>query len=1073
MTERSDQTSTLTITLAELRESVDGLDIPEDRPTRVNVRTPGATAPLLIVRRGKGEQVIVLNNGAVDLQKSHREPVFQRSSWWREIEHHQIYVCDPQTVGPEALRLAWMQNSASAWIAEEIAEAVRLIAVELGANGPKDRTYFGSSAGGYAALVQLQWDPDASAIINNAQFDWTRWYSHQVQDVLDLHHPGENAQTLRRKRSGRTSALDNLAATDRSVKVDYYINLGSDYDRKIQLPIWQKFVIQHPEIAGQFTTHYYNDPTSGHNPLSKSDVISILAAPRKLDVELPHRSNITPSERPPEKTGGAMNRNSFDVKIAALGDEVRARVDVLNDITFSTSGTEYAFYLLKDQEIVSRTGYQDGNAIVFRPEDDGNYAVKAFISTPAGKIGVRSEVIRFTAPSPSAPAPDAAASPVAELEALLAAGGRDAGAAVTDPLPPLPYTPLDYPHDDYMVIQRDAQLPNTDFDDLLKDTGLKLSRWSSSPGYETLVLATPRQTKQNECPKFLFSGLTRTSDRFIFGRYDLQSQDTSQIDESIGDFSLVTFDGSSVHVSTDYFGISKIYYYSGNGISAVSNRYHLLILGLKASDVSLKLNRDKVLANIEANTQVFTQNFVHEMDIEGCFQLPSDRALVMNETRITAVESELARDLARRDLPRETYEASIRAAAAEVIDNLRIVLEHPRFDHVRVDLTGGMDARIIFAALTHLTDYRDKISIHTADSAATPEDLGISLMLTKACEFQYDVVPRVISPERLSDSLQQIQSIHLGGYYGHKPKSSVQEMPRTLRTNGFYGEITARPYYARLLFGRPLESAGARDYAVRHVSRIPRDRRPFSRAPQLEELFASALESLPGDSTAEIYDMHYLFFRNGYHCSDKWFNQTLAPGWGPLQSKLLFKLKHATFHEFKSIKVQLDITDELNINVSRLPYGRAKDNQQRSEMIASGALLKEGPDNSHLDFTHISSEDMARYSASESVRSKRTTRSRTADDQAIRADNAAFPEFWRILFYRSVIKFCDLVELDDYERAELCAYALEAAQSSGDLPDTRTNLLLNKLLSACHQADIITDAKAQANAITEDSEDQA
>lgn len=271
----SSETTTLQMNLDELSNATDDVFV-VDEPRRINLTFPEGTVPLLIVRRKDAERLVILNNGAMDLDRSKGRPVFQRSSWWHEIGAHQLYVCDPGTVGSGALMLNWMQSSPPSWLIHKLAKAIRVISRILGVDNGVHRTYFGSSAGGFSALSCLAYDPKANAIINNAQFDWTRWYAPQVRKVLEARFPGHTAADIRTKWPHRANALESLIRRKSSQTVDYWINLASDYDRTVQMPFWNKMLENHPVVAANFTMHCYYDEASGHNPLTRQQTLEIL-----------------------------------------------------------------------------------------------------------------------------------------------------------------------------------------------------------------------------------------------------------------------------------------------------------------------------------------------------------------------------------------------------------------------------------------------------------------------------------------------------------------------------------------------------------------------------------------------------------------------------------------------------------------------------------------------------------------------------------------------------------------------------------------------------------------------------
>ncbi|MBN6754223.1 hypothetical protein JRG18_07340 [Kocuria palustris] len=248
-----------------------------DEPVRLDVTLgTGNVLPLLVIARAGADQVLIMNNGAVDLERSQGLPVFQRSSWSSHILSHQIYVCDPGTVGDEGLSLNWMQAQMPAWMPTQVTRATRVVSAKLGVSAPERRTYFGSSAGGYAALVELAADRGARAIVNNAQFDWTRWYAPQVKSVLDARYSGRLAADVRKRWPHRTSALKQLARGNQPLRIEYWVNMASKYDREIPLKHFQDFFTKHPELCEDVITHRYHDPQMGHNPMPQGRTLEIL-----------------------------------------------------------------------------------------------------------------------------------------------------------------------------------------------------------------------------------------------------------------------------------------------------------------------------------------------------------------------------------------------------------------------------------------------------------------------------------------------------------------------------------------------------------------------------------------------------------------------------------------------------------------------------------------------------------------------------------------------------------------------------------------------------------------------------
>lgn len=251
-------------------------DIPVDAPLRLDIDLGHTILPLLVVRRSGADRLLVLSNGSVNLERSERRPVFQRSTWWQDLAPHQIYVCDPGTVGPEARSINWLQAPHPQWMVQDVSLAVVHLGRRLGIDAAEQRTYYGSSAGGFAALQLLAYDRRSRAIVNNPQIDWTRWHAHQVRPVLNACYPGMTAADVRRKHPRRSHALDGLARIKARARIDYWVNMASAHDRDVQLPVTMDFLQRHPQLCDEITLHTYYDEDQGHNPLSRPQTVDLL-----------------------------------------------------------------------------------------------------------------------------------------------------------------------------------------------------------------------------------------------------------------------------------------------------------------------------------------------------------------------------------------------------------------------------------------------------------------------------------------------------------------------------------------------------------------------------------------------------------------------------------------------------------------------------------------------------------------------------------------------------------------------------------------------------------------------------
>lgn len=566
------------------------------------------------------------------------------------------------------------------------------------------------------------------------------------------------------------------------------------------------------------------------------------------------------------------------LSVAATVNEASIKGQVL--VEGAPQDAEFAFYLMAGAEPVQRTGYDTVQSVTFDAERGAEYWVKAFMRYGSGKVTAKSDIVwvpRVTA---------------GDLEA----SGLSA---------PLKFAPLTAPHQDIaLIVGRHEAMPG-----FADELGLHFTQLSGRADRSCCTLST-RAMKSAGRRRVLFSGSARGEGRLILGQDDLRTPE--EVTEEVGEFILLTASGRNATIRTDYFGIAKLFVFRDGEHVVLSNRYHLLLAILQRLGKRLTLDKVKMAANFAHHGQVLTQAFCSRMDIARIRMVPAGHFVTVEHGQVNICRSAIRSDIAAAASDDgESYDLRLRSAAEEITDNLKIALEHERFRSVRVDVTAGLDARMVFGALSRLPEFASKVRIHTADVAASPQDLPISLALTASGPWTYDDIPRTHEGVRQEISHEELTSLDLGTYYGHRPVNAHAHLDDTLRVSGFYGKVTARPYYARSLFGKVADDISGSDL----IDRVARPAPPVSSPAEINALQVLLIEEfakLPGQTALEKWDLHYLVYRNGLHCSDRWLCRTLAPSWGPLQSKELFRLKCATFHREGSIKLQLDLINELN-----------------------------------------------------------------------------------------------------------------------------------------------------------------
>lgn len=461
------------------------------------------------------------------------------------------------------------------------------------------------------------------------------------------------------------------------------------------------------------------------------------------------------------------------------------------------------------------------------------------------------------------------------------------------------------------------------------------------------VIASSGHLKGSGHRPYIFSGSCFLEGKLVFGDRDLTDIDTIIHEEPLGNYTYISSNRAETAFScgADYFGIGKLYYLQGDGIAVVSNNYHLLLLLARALGEPLEVNLEKAAATLVfATIQPFHQNFTRQMDIRSVCMLPADKKIHVSDGVICLEDTTLALSLSQpQPFDAATYERLLRQAKDEILDNVRAVLEHPAFDHVISDLSGGMDSRLVFCALSHFPEYAQKVRINSQYSAADPDDLIVAQEIASLYDYAFDDLPRnqFYMPGKTMASAYW--SYNLGAYYSYMPSPRGARIPGAARINGFYGEICARPYYSRRMHGTELDVSTVDEFCDRYFAwhRKSAISSSDSGIDSLRQLFSEELKAIPGRTPLEKFDNHYMFFRNGLHCSDRLRSYASCPEFGPIQSKSLSAAKAMGYQVFRGAKVQFDIINLLNPAIASLRYESPFDNDDRNAVRERFGILGE------------------------------------------------------------------------------------------------------------------------------------
>ncbi len=411
------------------------------------------------------------------------------------------------------------------------------------------------------------------------------------------------------------------------------------------------------------------------------------------------------------------------------------------------------------------------------------------------------------------------------------------------------------------------------------------------------------------------------------------------LQHATGSYTLVLASQDEVCVSADYFGFNRWYVFEGQDYIVAANGYHLILEFLIGARQRLSLDRTALLSQLwSMRCQATMQNFSRGMGVVGVRQMTLAERLVLDRDGWRFDGTPLGSVLAdRTEATKTEFSALLTLGAAEITAHVQAAVSDARNEHVLIDLSGGLDSRVIFAALENLRPTVD-VSVCSINSRDTPgsRDLEIALSLVGEQSVRWNdspVVRQWLSPD-LSDQVSR--SHYLGTYYSHNMWMSRLLDDRTVACNGACGEILARPYLSRNLFGTSCdESIDVPSFMTQlwhqwaHLSDTSCPEVQFA----WHETFAAELVAQGCEVPYEALDRMYMTFRHAYHFDPSHAHSYIHLNIMPMQSPALFLLHHKMYGRMRGLEVQGALLNELNPSLASHEYESERDNRDMRRVL--------------------------------------------------------------------------------------------------------------------------------------------
>lgn len=243
-------------------------------PYVLRVLKDGVPYEYLIHRKESSDKLIVFHNGAV-AQGNVTVPVFQRHGWSGMLETSSVFCMDPTLYVSRYLQLGWGVGKNETYYLENSSLILKQVIQKMGIR-LEDTVLYGSSAGGYLAILMGIYLKGAKVVADNAQLDVRNWIFRDTLDSV-LTFCFDHIGTALDYRE-RFSVVDAFEKHGYVPQIFLHVNLCSEADNETQLV---PFLRQAGKMRGineyrGIKVILHLEPEKGHDGLGMEEAVRFL-----------------------------------------------------------------------------------------------------------------------------------------------------------------------------------------------------------------------------------------------------------------------------------------------------------------------------------------------------------------------------------------------------------------------------------------------------------------------------------------------------------------------------------------------------------------------------------------------------------------------------------------------------------------------------------------------------------------------------------------------------------------------------------------------------------------------------
>lgn len=508
-----------------------------------------------------------------------------------------------------------------------------------------------------------------------------------------------------------------------------------------------------------------------------------------------------------------------------------------------------------------------------------------------------------------------------------------------EPLPKLALSPLAPPHESIAVFSlKDnsaASCKAEKLNDFAKMQGLLFCQ----PSEGTCALSLTKPYEHNGVCS-LFSGYLFRDGEMLIGQQEAFGRipDSGSIDEDYGEWCLCSVSEQGViTLSSDFFGMVPWFYYEDSSVFAASNSYHLLLLALRQLGVRLNMDIPRSRVNMITSGFTYGSPFSMNLDVAGCKMTLAYERIVFSRADGFASFRTTLWDIVSEPEPwdEDKYEEYLDEARSELFAACKAAFEHPRFNRIVVDVSGGFDSRTVFATANNLPKrLRKKLHTFTRKSGTTDDVEKASALINL-----YDYPKHTYVKTDTSDLYTEDGSIRLSqnsrtlGLFSHCSYlySSCYNDHTTLEITGYLGEV--------ILGYRRCRGDSAYELGDRRLLARLGGCYLHNSVKDLQEVFEDQeriiMDTLANYSSCDClfkkFQLLYLDGRNRFICGSSHNIENDNMRIPMLNSKYALKAKWMYFNRFTNNevpdeKISVDLINKINPLLAAYPFAKENDN---------------------------------------------------------------------------------------------------------------------------------------------------